>query len=884
MFMHASKTLLLCLLCLCAQAEPLLPLSRHARPPLLSPALWLALDTRADAVTADTQPLSLLIDALAREITSPWLAQRALPAGGVSLGLLAVTQSGAGLLHPGQPLDTLAHWPAQTVSRQLSLIRNTQMQAGDSQRWPVGQEQALTLRWPMPDTPVSIAELSLDLPVSAVPAAWPALRLQFADGFAQHLPPPQVRAESSGRTARLLLHDAIMAWQHAGHAGQIPPWPWRILLEAQAADQQGAWASWQVAAPATVSLSWRDDSAQRTGREQALRQLRGLLAGEGVQLPANAAALEQLIDQMMSAAAACTKPAALFVTPAQPDMINSLLRWRDRQLAPAAIVLQQTLRKMGADILGLQRDWGQPVPGRRAWPGGSEFHPCRSTSVCDAAPAASMSSVPMPLSSWLTDNASGHPLQPLSEHWPAFALLHPYWHGRVAPPLAEPLRGRSHYLDAGPDAAAVTGRRGYLLWASSDGSVQLQDGNDGHWLWGWRPAQSAALWAALAQDSALDINTADAQYAVSEHDWAYWPDNATAIPATGLDANGQRWLYGLVDRQLVALDMSQPEHPRSGFLAVGSRAHPAQEKVWGSLSLLRLALSSGQSQPLLLLSAADPAASTKLLILDGRSGSVLWQAGSAPGSPHADPGLTRGWQAAWRTVQAADGALLAYGVDELGGVWRLRIAAGPVQASTIQVSLSRVADFSSSGTLHPHAPSVAWLRDDQGRRYPAIALAGAATMASGMVRPASVMAFLDSKTTLITESDLPLWHSGLQPPAHAGGWRRTLADSEQIVQSPRWLDQQLVLASETPMSATGDCPELAWQARLYRWPWRAGSSPEAAEISLPVSANVVGDPVLSTEGELRWSGVSSTDSQATKVVVPVGYRQRIRQRQLRTDD
>ncbi len=898
------KSIALLLLCLCAQAEPLLPHSRYGQPPLLlsepslelSPKLWLTLDTQADAITTDTQPLSRLIDAFASEITSPWPAQRVLPSGGVELGLLAVTQAGAAaeVLHPAQPLDSLTTWPGQTFSRQLSLIRNTQAQASDDQSWPLGQQQALILRWPMPDGPVSLSELVLDLPLRISPAHWPVLRLRFADGFEQGLSPPQVRADPSGSTARLLLHSAITAWQQAGHIGQIPPWPWRILLEAQAADQQGAWASWQVSSPVKINITWRDDGAQRSGREQLLRQLHGLLAGEGVQLPVNDAALKQLTQQMLSASTACAKPAALFVTPTQPDMVASLARWRDRKLAPAAIVSHQKARIIGTDMLGLDRDWSQPVAGRRAWPGGTEFQPCRSTSACELAPAPTMSSPSLPLSSWLTDSASGQPLQPLSANWLAFAQLHPYWQSQASPPLSEPLRGLSHYFDSGPSAATVTGRQGYLLWAGSDGSVQLQDGNEGRWLWAWRPAQSASLWAELTQDAALDINTADTQYAVSENDWAYWPDSNNANPATGLDGNGQRWLYGLVDRQLVALDLAQPEQPRSGFLPVGSSSHPAQAKLWGNLSLLPLTLSSGQRQPLLLLSAADPAASTKLLILDGRSGSVLWQAGSATASQYAsvqyvDTVLTRGWQAAWRTLTATDGALLAYGVDELGGVWRLRIAAKPMQASAIQVSLSRIADFSATGTPYPYPPSLAWLRDDQDRRYPALALAGAATMASGAVRPASVMTFLDSKTTLITASDLPLWSSGAQPPTHAAGWRRTLAATELIAQPPRWLDQQLILASEAPVSFAGACPDWAWQARIYRWPWRAGSASfgstsAAAETSLPATANAVGDPSISAEGELRWSGISATDSQATKVVVPVGYRQRVRQRQLRADD
>ena len=81
MFFRANKLMLLWLLSLCAQAEPLLPLSRYAQPPIFSPSLWLALDTQADPVTADTQPLSRLIDDLASEVTKRFqvLARRFWP-------------------------------------------------------------------------------------------------------------------------------------------------------------------------------------------------------------------------------------------------------------------------------------------------------------------------------------------------------------------------------------------------------------------------------------------------------------------------------------------------------------------------------------------------------------------------------------------------------------------------------------------------------------------------------------------------------------------------------------------------------------------------------------------------------------------------------------
>lgn len=840
-------SLLLSLVCLSARAESLLPLSRYARPPMMSPTLWLAIDTQPDAITADTQPLRRWIDALASEITRPWPAGRALPPEGLSLGLFAITQAGsaAETLHPAQPLDAISPWPAQTRSRQLSIIRNPCGRPDDDQTWFPGQTQSLTLCWPMPDAPAMITELSLDLPLRIAPARWPDGRLQFADGVVQDLPPAQII--DSGARARLSLRDAITNWQQAGHAGQLPPWPWRILLDARSTDEQGAWAAFQTAMPARVSIVWRDEAARRSGREQALRQLHGLLAGEGVQLPADEPALQQEMQRVTPASSNasanpnCPKPAVLRVSAALPDMMERLARWRDHQLAPAAIVTRQVTRKAGASLLGLDRDWSQPVPGRSAWPGGTEFHPCATADACELAPA------------------------------PGFAH--------------HSLRGLSHYLDAGPDASTATGRRGYLLWMAADGSLQLQDAQDGRWLWTQQPAPWASRRAELAQDAALDIGSADDRYAVRESDLAHWPDSADASPATGLDADGQRWFYGLMAGQLVTLDLTRPEQPRTGFLPVTGNTHPAQAHAWGSLSLLPLTLGSGSRQPLLLLAASDPAAAVKLLMLDGRTGQVLWQAGSASGAQATDLALTRGWRAAWRTLTAADGALLAYGVDASGGTWRLRIAPGSTQTSAIQVSLKRIADFSATGLLYPHPPSLAWLRDDQGQRQSAVALAGAATVSeAGAARSATVLAFLDSKSTTITAGDLPVWNTGTQPPAHLAGWQRTLSANAQIAQPPRWLDQQVLLASEVPVPGGEGCSPWAWQTRLHRWPWRAGISAAAGEAMLPIDARAVGDPWLDASGVLRWSGVSAASSEAASVMVPAASRQRVRQRQLRADD
>lgn len=884
MSVRRGKFLLIGLISLSVSAEPALPLSRYARPPRVSPSLWLAVDTRPDAVSADTQPLHELIQALEQALTSPWAAQQSLPPGGVALGLLAVTQTGATVLHPAKPLDEWMNWPGQTVSRQFSLIRNPEAQPADSQQWSLGQEQALSLRWTMPDIPFDIVELTLDLPVSREPAVWPALRLKFADGMVQDIPAPERSADLSDRVARLRLHDAVLAWQQAGRPGQLPPWPWQILLAAETPQQQGAWASWRPSAPASVNITWRDAAAQRTSHAQLLRQLRSLLAGEGVQLPTDLDALEHLARQQSMAGDACSQPAPLLLSPKQPEMIKQIARWRDRQLAPPPIVSHQKTRQVGHQVLGLDRAWIQPVPGRRAWPGGTEFHLCRTLSACDSATAVSMTNLPRPSSFWLADQAVGQALQPLNEHWASFANLDSYWHDKPVPPVSAPVRGLSHYFDAGPDAASATGRKGYLVWISSDGSLQLQDGNDGRWLWGWRPHQSAALWAEHVQDAALDIDTADHQFAVTENDWAFWPDRQAEHPESGLDALGQRWIYGLVDKQLVVLDMAQPESPRSGFLTVGSSQHPAREKIWGSLSLLPLTLSSGQRHPLLLLSAADPGAKTKLMMLDGRSGDVLWQAGNTSLADNADASLSSGWHAAWRSLSMQDGSLLAYGVDQPGGIWRLRIAAKPIKVDAIHVELSRVADFSATGTYHAHSPSLAWLRDDQGRRYPAVSVAGAATKTAEMIRPVSVVAFLDRSNGVITTDDLPLWSTGTQPPVHAAGWRRMLAASEQIAQPPRWLDQQLVLTSESPAAGSEGCPAWSWQARIHRWPWRAGGAYSASEDIQQVGRDAVGDPLISREGELRWSGVRSSSSDATKVTLPVGYRQRIRQRQLRAGD
>jgi len=871
------------------------PVSRYESAVIPAHKLWLSIDTASSSASGDTQWLREQLDVLQAALSSPWQAQRPLPAEGVVLGAIAVTQADAPaeLLHPSVGLEAKVLWPRQQLSRTVRLRRNVQASASDTVIWPIAQPHRLALQWPHPEPPVALVALSLDLPLAQVPSQWPSFWLEFADGTSSALAAPESINSVSGPIARFHLQDAVQAWQHNGHSNDWPQPPWVLRWQANTPSQQGVWAAWQPTTPAVVAMTWDEPSASRTGREQLVRRLNSLLPGEGVQLPADASTLNEKSQLLLNASTGCERGSLLSLAPNRPVSAEAFARWRDQSLVLPAVVVRQKLRHASTGLIGVDRQLEQAVPGRRAWLGGPQMQLCSTVEQCERMPLAPAQFVSLPSERWLTDANPHQALVALQDLWSSFKALHADWQGLAEPPPVISLRGSSLYIDAGASAAMPTGRTGLLLWLSSDGSVQAQEANTGSWMWAWRPRESASRWAELMRDDGQTIPLTDAMYATTHNHWAHWPTVSDATFEDGLDALGQRWLYGLVDQQWVVLNLAQPQQPRSGFLPLlngNTPPHRAQQLRWGSLSVLPLRLSEGQQYPLILLSAATTHASSQLMLIDGRNGSVLWQASSSQNALLSAP-----WRAAWQSLPTQDGALLAYGVDEVGNVWRLRIAPFPTDVAALQVSLNRIADFSDSRVLFTHAPSLTWLRDSRGLRVPALALSAVATLDEALRRPAAVFAFLDTlaldaasaSASALTKSNLTQWINGLQPPPHTVGWFRELSPLEQIAQPARWLAEQVVLASEQPAQSTSLCPEWAWRTRLYRWPWRGeknGVVTLAATAELPVSGLPVGEAYVTEAGALGWLGVPASDSASSRVSVPVGYRQRVKQRQLRADD
>jgi hypothetical protein len=887
--------LMLLFLLQCPFTQAAEPVSRYENAALPAHKLWLSIDTANSSATGDSQWLREQIELFQAALSNPWQAERPLPAEGVALGAIAVTQlnAPAELLHPSVGLDERVQWPSQHLSRTLHLLRNLQAAPSDADVWPIAQPHRLALQWPHPEPPIAIDTLTLALPLHHVPSQWPAFWLEFADGASFALATPEYYNTTNGPMARFSLQGALQGWQQNGHSGEWPRQPWMLRWQAQTMSQQGAWAAWQSTAPAVVSITWEELSAFRTGREQLLRRLKSLLPSEGVQLPANVQLLTEKTQMLLEAREGCERSSRLLLSPHHPVSSDALARWRDQSLALPAVVVRQQLRLASTEFIGVDRHWEQAVPGRRAWLGGPQMSLCNAIEDCESLPPLPALSAALATSLWLSDTNPHQALVALTDVWSSFKALHADWQQMAEPPPVSPLRGSSLYVDAGASAAMPTGRAGLLLWLSSDGSVQAQEANTGSWLWAWRPRESAVRWAELMRNDSLSIHTAEARYATSKHQWALWPPLTLSTREDGLDAIGQRWLYGLVDQQWVVLNLAQPSQPKSGFLPLLNGASPllaAQQQGWGSLSLLPLILSNGQQHPLILLSAASTHAASQIMLVDGRNGRVLWQA-----NKDQDASLSHPWRAAWQSLPTQDGSLLAYGVDEAGRVWRLRIAPNPSDVTALQVSLNRIADFSETGVLFTHAPSLTWLRDRRGLRVPALALTAVATIDEMARRPAAVFTFQDTLTldaasasaSVITNANLVQWSSGNQPPAHSVGWLRELSTSEQIAQPARWLAEQVVLASEQPAASNSRCPEWAWRAKLYRWPWRNeknGVLTQAASAELPISSLPVGNPYLSEMGALGWLGVPADDNATNSVSVPVGYRQRVKQRQLRADD
>lgn len=876
------------------------PASRYEPSPLPIRTFWLSIDTSSSAETFDSQWLHQQIAVLDSVLREPWSAQRPMPSEGISLGLLAVTAPDgvAREVHPSVPLESTRTWPAERVERTLRLSRNPLALPLDDEVWSLGQERHLRLQWPLPNTAIAPAAiewltLSIVLPLRVRPSQWPAFTLAFPDGTSFPLDPPSVTEGADAIRAQWSLISVLQRWQQEQGSRAWPAMPWTLHWQAQQEQQQGAWQHWQPDTPAEVTMVWDEPSAMRSGREQLRRQLAHLLPGEGLQLPANHSALQAKSQSLLKVTSDCEQAHLLEISANHVVSAEQLGQWRDRALAPPAVTRQKQARVAPSGLIAMDTLWEHPIPGRIAWSGGYQQQYCQRIELCQTPPTIGAHIEPLPAQLWLTDVAPNQPLESLISHWPRLKNKHPFWQSELALPDTPRLRGASLYVDAGESVAMPTGRLGLMLWLASDGSVQAQEANTGAWRWGWRPQESLARWAVLSADTSLPISQADTRYVITQDMWALWPPTNATVVNQGLDHLGQRWLYGLVDQHWVVLNLSTLAQPASGFLPLSASAvprHPAQQHRWGSVSLWPLRLEDNQVHPLLLLSTAETTSSAPLMLIEGRQGSVLWQA-----SALQHPGLDKPWRAAWQQLPMPDHSFLAYGVDESGGVWRLRVAA-PISAYTsLTIRLNRVADFSELGRVFMHRPSLAWLRDRHGALRPGISVTASATQDNANLRTAAVLAFVDKHDIEAAEAsivplrvtDLTPWQRGARPPDHDQGWFRELAASELIAQPARWLAEHLVLVSEQPAASASACPEWAWQARIYRWPWRRerdGKATFEAMTELPVSAQTVGDPYLSESGALGWLGVSVDDNPTGSLAVPVGYRQRIQQRQLRDDD
>ncbi len=579
-------------------------------------------------------------------------------------------------------------------------------------------------------------------------------------------------------------------------------------------------------------------------------------------------------------------------------------RWRDQALAPPPVLAALQPRHLGAAFLGLDVLRMQPVPGRLAWYGNHQFVPCGAPEDCVPDGQVSGRDLGSQLSReaatllWLSDAglAAGQVLHDWRTVLDSAATQNEllsllgrapdadqraWLQAALQDELAHPpvLQGAARYIDDGPDPGRAGGRRGYIAWGMADGGLLWLDADTGQPRWGWRPASLLAHWLRHRLDPGVS-----APSLVAASDWQIWPAGSEYRP-------GQpRYLYGLGDGQLLALDITQPLQPRLLFQAM----LPPDARV-GSLSIFRLA--DSDSRPLLLLARGSPVPVTgqtpsleqgspeRLWLMDGRSGNILWRAAaSGYAADVVDARLTTAWRASWQRLIAADGRQLIYGVDLGGQVWRLTLpASATIDTLPGGISLQEVATLSdpalaTGAERFEEAPSLTWLAGPEGDFLPALTL-GSRTATGEAGVAASVFSWLDrsgSGTPSLVRNQLTEWPAArLTPPDHVWGWRRHWAHAdEQLASSPRWLLGQVVLATETAEPLSGCLPQR-WRQRLYRLPWRVtaeGAESEAGEQDLGVTAvPLPSSPVLTDTGVLVWPGSMGA---ALALRVPAPYRQR----------
>lgn len=878
--MRLSFVLLLCWTGL-TQAAGLLA-ADHLPDRIVSPLLWWAIDAGGNE-TATSPDAPDLTAALTQWLAQPPASLRALPEGGLRLGLLAITPDASGvmaprILQPPLALDSVHDWPARQRYRQVALAAGAVLASGGDwqQTWlsdDLADEFKVVL--PLPSSPMHLQQAGLILPLQQSPVDALTVRLTLHDPAGQ-LADRQFMQQASALAGALSLdlRPALADWLGQG----VVPVRFQLGVRPlpQRDSERGRWSAWSAQTPASWRLSWQEVAHRASGREQLQRELAGLLTSPG-QLPAADPgtlwqALRLLLDGQAPASEAFPPPADTdadclpagglllgvspgldALAPVLPDglhgdaapqawrlvqepepwpqdagvrhlaaaqLSSALTRWQDRRLAPPVRVAGWQPRLRAGVAIGWDLLGMQPIPGRQRWPGNLLVRPCRADETC-----ADVLSPEARLDDGLRAHlASDLPVLDDADS-PAGA---PFASMTAAP--AEPAAsssGSALWLDGGDTP-------GHVLWLSADGEFILLDAAHGQPYWRWLPARLLAAHARALQD-----------VTASE------PLPAPRLYLHETDSH-TRQVHAAVMGELVALDLSEPARPRHLFRA----DLPAG---WlGSLTLFAVNLPDGQRHPFLL-AASAPGAETGLRLLDGMTGQLLWQADS-----HDAQSLFAGWHAPWAVLAEPGGGVRLYGMDVAGQVWRLPISrARPLQTGLLLRIASLPPGPLTSAWDQPL--SLAWMRQ-QGALVPA--LAAVASRDAGSVE-AALHAWLDLPTDSPRQLDaLPSWpEGGSRPPEHVSGWRRAFETGERVMASPRWLRQQLVVGSSVRAAGSG-CSPPTWRQRLQVLPWQRAQSgvPEAqarqAETDLPLPAT----PLLQEDGSLRLPGEGSVMLPASRAV------------------
>lgn len=865
--MRCSIFPILLLVCMGSQARPPDALDDWPAGEAASPPIWLQL----------SGPSAHDAGALIKDWLPGTAGRRPYPSEGLALGLIAPIPDAAGrlgwtVLQPALPMAVRRAWPAQTHRRRL-LLQGGISAWQDERRtgalpavpWQPGHPLLLQLQLPLPP---GIArsdwlQATLTLPLSRLPARAPVAQLaqlpsqpacqRDADCLDTRLSPQEpLQPVPVTVTDEGLVLD-LVGWLAARSASAAAPAviSLQLTLEASQPDQVGQLQDIALAPP-QWQPAWHVDAAELTGEAMLRHTLDSLLLMPQVMLPPlpapvavdALAALPSIwpVAEVPSVPAGCGSRTLM---PESARLTRALLdRWRDIALAPAA-------REGGRHRLtrdGLPpRDlvtWLSPRPGRWQWPG--NLLACREGTACDL--MADMQGQLASLSDtlpWLSDAGikNGQALQ-------------------AGIPMALPEAGGE--LTELPLLPGET--QGHLLWQRSDGILLLLADDTLRPRWAWLPE------SLRAHRQAWEADAGSEQPAWPEAPWqiASWQDAA---------GRWHRQAFGLLRGQVWRLDLDDVSQP-----VLGWRPDVADPAV-GSLTLLQVRpQDSGLARPVLLLGARDAGAPFSLVLRDGLSGEPIWRAGpvAMPGVHAVDAAMTAGWTSPWSGLTAAD-KTFHYGLDAGNQLWRLTLDAHPPALYLMVTGLRRVATLADpprSSRPADLAPGLAWLRHPaSGARVPGVLMLS--REAGG---GETLLLVLDAAGDTTDRSRLARWTAGQSaPPDTVIGWQRGWAQpGERATGTPRWLRNQIHVATTTPTTVTG-CAPAPRQSRLYRLPWRRGAagnvsgataSPDSDTVLEKDAAGPVSDePVLDAAGQVRWSATGNTvmtDGQAAK-----GSRRRI---------